>query len=101
MVQLAYMISRQEQAGRRDFNSAFFSWIAYEATPTDHAEVVTAAGANKNIIRFVDLLTTKEAARHAVELREFALAAAAPESAEEVETPVEAELEAALEKVEA
>jgi ribosomal protein S6 len=99
MIQLAYMISRQETAGRRDFNSAYFSWIAYEATPEAHAEVVTAAGANKSIVRFIDLVTTKEAARHAVEIHEFTAAAAKPaseEATEEGEVAADAELDAAL-----
>ncbi len=99
MVQLAYTISRQETSGRRDFNSAYFSWIAYEATPADHTEIIAEAGANKSIVRFIDLVTTKEAARHAVELREFNLktaaeAGAAPE--ESVEAVAETELDAAL-----
>ncbi len=100
MIQLAYTISRQETAGRRDFNSAYFSWIAYEATPEAHAEVVAAASANKSFVRFIDLVTTKEAARHAVEIREFAAASnkTAPEetAAEEVEVTPDAELDAAL-----
>lgn len=94
-VQLAYTISRQEVSGRRDFDSAFFSWIAYEATPEVHAEIISAAGADKHIVRFIDLVTTKEAARHAVELREMALKM--PESPEEAEAAAGAELDAALE----
>lgn len=98
MIQLAYTISRQETTGRRDFNSAYFSWIAYEATPEAHAEVVAAAGANKSIVRFIDVVTTKEAARHAVEIREFTAAnkSTSEEAAEEGEVTPEAELDAAL-----
>lgn len=100
MVQLAYMISRQETTGRRDFSSAYFAWIAYEATAEAHAEVIAAAGANKNMVRFIDLVTSKEAARHAVEIREFAAAAqtGTEESAEE-EVIAEADLEAALQNI--
>ncbi len=97
-IQLAYTISRQEVAGRRDFDSAYFSWIAYEAVPTAHAEVVKAAGENARIIRFIDLLTTKEAARHAVEMHEIARSTAEREASEEEETP-QVELEHALENV--
>ena len=101
-IQLAYTISRQETTGRRDFNSAYFSWIVYEASPDKHAEVVAAANADKRIIRFVDLVTTKEAARHALEVRELAMKAAEKESAGEGEEETgEAELDAALEHVEA
>lgn len=94
-IPLAYTISRQDAEGRRDFDSAFFSWIAYEATPLNHDEILTAAGAEKRIIRFIDLLTTKDAARHAVEMRE--LSVKAPERVEKAETTLGAELDAALE----
>lgn len=98
-IALAYTISRQDTAGRRDFDSAYFSWIAYEASVEDHAEIVSAAGADKRIVRFIDLATDKEAARTATEREE--LAARAPDGRAE---PLESEpatddaaLEAALE----
>lgn len=97
MVQLAYTISRAETAGRRDFDSAHFSWIVYEASPEDHASIVSSAGANTRIIRFIDLVTTKDAARHAVEMRELAEKTAP--KAEEPEEAASAELDAALENV--
>lgn len=99
MIQLAYTISTsRDTTGRRDFNSAFFCWIVYETLAASHAEVLTAASANKHIIRFIDLLTTKDAARHSVEMRE--LSAKAAESAEDSETTPSAELDTALERVE-
>jgi len=95
MIQLAYTISRQETSGRRDFSSAYFCWIAYETSALPHADVLTAVNANKHIVRFIDLVTTKEAARHAVEIREFTTKA--PEPVEEVEVPTaDVELDAAL-----
>lgn len=94
MVQLAYTISRQETSGRRDFNSAYFCWIAYETTSAKHAEVLTSVNANKHMVRFIDLVTTKDAARHAVELREFSLKS--PEPVEEPEATADVELDAAL-----
>lgn len=96
-IHLAYTISRRETAGRRDFNSAYFSWIVYEATAMSHAEIVTAVSADKRIIRFIDLLTTKDAARHAVEMHELSLKT--PERAEDSEVTAGAELDAALEHV--
>jgi len=96
-IQLAYTISRQEVAGRRDFDSAYFSWIVYEAPAAEHAEILKAANADKNIIRFIDLLTTKDAARHAVEMREISMKT--PERAEDPEAVAGAELDAALEHV--
>ncbi|MFA6502981.1 MAG: 30S ribosomal protein S6 [Candidatus Paceibacterota bacterium] len=96
-IQLAYTISRQEVAGRRDFSSAYFAWIVYEMTATDHAAVVSAAGANKLIVRFIDLTTTKDAARHALEVHE--LMAKAPELEPSSEEVLSTELDAALENV--
>lgn len=100
-IQLAYTISRQEVAGRRDFSSAYFAWIAYEMTPVDHTEVIAAVNANKAIVRFIDIVTTKDAARHAVEAHEFAAQTAKSESLEDEqdEDAMRTELDAALENV--
>lgn len=95
MLQLAYTISRQETAGRRDFSSAYFCWIAYETTALPHADVLAAANADKNMVRFIDLVTTKDAARHAVELREFSMKKS-EETPEEAEAVADTELDAAL-----
>ncbi len=94
-IQLCYTISRQETAGRRDFNSAHFSWIVYETSAVNHAEILTAATADKRVIRFIDLVTTKNAARHSQELREMSLKM--PERAGDTESAAGAELDAAIE----
>ena len=94
-IPLAYTISRQETSGRRDFDTAYFAWIAYETSAEQHDAVVEAAGADKRIIRFIDLVTTKDAARHSAELRELAQKTDA-EGASAEET-ADAELDAALE----
>lgn len=94
-IQLAYTIARQETAGHRDFDSAYFSWIAYEATPSNHAEILTSADVDKRIIRFIDLLTTKDAARHSVEMHELAMKT--PEREEHTENALGTELDAAIE----
>lgn len=99
MIQLAYTVSRQETSGRRDFDSAHFSWIVYETTPEAHREIVEAAGANSRIIRFIDLLTTKDAARHAAEMRELSMKASERRADEPAEDAAGAELDAALENV--
>ena len=96
-IQLAYTISRQETAGRRDFDSAYFSWVVYEATPLNHDEVLPSADADKRIIRFIDLLTTKDAARHSVEMHELAMKT--PERTENTEAALNTELDAAIENV--
>lgn len=96
-IQLAYTISRQEVAGRRDFESAYFSWIVYEMPAEHHVSVLRAVGADKRVIRFIDLSTTKDAARHFVEMRE--ISKKTPEHAEDAETVPGAELDAVLETV--
>lgn len=95
-IPLAYTVSRQDVSGRRDFDSAYFAWIAYEATPENHEQVIGAVGADKRIIRFIDLITTKDAARHSVEMYELSLKVSEPEEAAE---EAGAELDAALESV--
>ncbi len=98
-IQLAYTISRQETAGRRDFNSAFFCWIAYETLAQKHEAILTVAKAEKRIIRFIDLVTTKEAVQHASDLRELSLREAESSEKEgEDEDTTDAALDAALEK---
>ncbi len=94
-VQLAYTISRQETTGRRDFNAAYFCWIAYEASIEAHDAVLEAAKEEKRIVRFIDLVTTKEAARHSAELRELSLKTPGGSSGEDEEA--DADLDAALE----
>jgi len=97
-IQLSYTISRQETAGRRDFDAAYFCWIAYEVSASDHAEIIGEVSGNTHIIRFIDLLTTKDAARHSVEIRE--LSRKAPECVkDEPEAILDVELDTALENV--
>lgn len=96
-IQLAYTISRKDVAGRRDFDSAYFAWLVYETSASRHAEILAAANADKHIIRFIDLLTEKDAARHAVEMREISVKM--PERAEDPEAVLGAELDVALEGV--
>ncbi|MBU6490812.1 30S ribosomal protein S6 [Patescibacteria group bacterium] len=99
MLQLAYTISsRGETAGRRDFDSAYFSWIVYEMSSEQHAEVLATAGNNPHIIRFIDLLTTKDAARHSVEMRE--LSVKVQENTKDAEAVLGTELDTVLESVE-
>jgi len=95
-IQLAYTISRQETGGRRDFDSAFFCWIAYETTQDMHDEILAAAKSDTRIVRFIDLITTKEQARHSAELREIMLKTAAEEQEVDEEAVSDTELDAAL-----
>lgn len=97
-IPLAYTISRQEVGGRRDFDSAYFAWIVYETTGVAHAEVIAAARANTALVRFIDLITTKEAARHAIEVHELSLKASAPADMDAgTDEALNTEIDAALE----
>ncbi len=95
-IPLAYMISRSEQAGRRDFTSAFFCWIAYECEGEGHEKVLEAMKAETRVIRFLDIRTTKDAAKHSAEMAE--IYAKMPENinAPEDDAVRDEELEAAL-----
>jgi len=93
-IQLAYTISRQETTGRRDFVSAYFAWIAYEADGEGHESVASMARGESRIVRFIDLRTTKEAAKHAAEMHELMLRS--PEKNEGEEESSEADLDQAL-----
>lgn len=92
-IPLAYTISRQETTGRRDFDSAYFCWIAYEADGPAHQEIGTMARENTRIVRYIDLKTTKEEAKHAAEMHE--IFASAPQ---EVDASDSEEVEAAAPK---
>ncbi len=94
-IPLAYTISRGETTGRRDFDSSFFAWIAYETTGAGHASVAETIGADKRVFRFLDIRTTKEEAKHSAEMSEL-LAKMEPEEVEEVS---DAEIDAALKEV--
>lgn len=95
-IPLAYTISRSEHAGRRDFDTAFFCWIAYETDGAGHDKVTEAAKAESRIIRFLDIRTTNDAAKHSAEMEE--IYAKMPEKVEEDET-ADVELDAALKEV--
>lgn len=96
-VQLAYTVSRSDNAGRRDFDSAYFCWVAYEGNGACHEAALEAVKGEKRVIRFLDIRTDKEAAKHSAEMRE--MRHKMPEAGE---APVsDAELDAALETAQA
>jgi ribosomal protein S6 len=89
-IPLAYTISRMETGGRRDFSTAFFCWIAYETDGAGHEAVATAAREDSRIVRFLDIRTTVEEAKHSAEMQEMfekASAEAMGEESVEVEAP--------------
>ena len=98
-IPLAYTISRSETAGRRDFDTAFFCWIAYETNGEGHAAVSAAVKAETRIVRFLDIRTTKEEAKHAEDMQAVYAQMAAGEPALEEEVVSETELDAALKEV--
>lgn len=99
-IQLAYTIYRQEHAGRRDFDTSFFAWIAYETSGAGHQEIATAVRGISSVFRFLDVRTTKESAQHFAEMHEIMMKAAREAGGPEEEV-AEADLDAALKEVEA
>lgn len=98
-IQLAYTVSRTEQSVRKDFDSSFFSWFAYEVDGAGHDAVVASAKNDARIFRFIDLRTTKEAAEHSAEMHEIMLKAANDKREHEEEEVSDSELDAALKEV--
>lgn len=94
-VELAYTISRSVDHLRRDYDRAYFAWIAYEAEGAGHETVLAGARAELNIIRFLDIRTEKELALHAAEMHEI-YAKAAELSDASSEEALDTDLEAAL-----
>lgn len=86
-IPLAYTVSRTEQSVRRDFNSSYFGWIAYQADGPTHAAVIEMATEEGHIFRFLDLRTTKDAAQHSAEVHELMMKS--PEKQEEEVSDVE------------
>ena len=76
------LFSIQNTTGRRDYNTAYFCWIAYEANGAGHEAVQSLATANKSIIRFIDLRSSKEGAQHSAEMHEIFANAALLEAQE-------------------
>jgi ribosomal protein S6 len=96
-VQLAYTISRSDNAGRRDFDAAHFAWVAYEGNGACHEAALETVKGDKRVIRFLDIRTDKDAAKHSAEVSE--MRRKMPEAAE---APVsDTELDAALETAQA
>lgn len=95
-IPLAYTISIKVQGGgRRDFDSAYFAWFAYEATAEGHEAVLEAVKGEGRVIRFIDLRTEKDAATHAAEMHEMYAKLGSQRPEEETEVS-DTELDAAL-----
>lgn len=92
-VPLAYTISRKDTKGRRDFDSAYFAWVAYEAGAEGHQTVLDMATTETRIIRFLDIKTSRDQAKHSEEMHEIMLRIPEPVLEEEVQ---DAELDQAL-----
>lgn len=70
-IPLAYTISRMNTSGRRDFNSVFFCWIAYEADGASHEQIALMARENSQIIRFLDIRSSADEAKHSADMQEM------------------------------
>lgn len=98
-IPLAYTIFRSEQTGRRDFTNAYFCWIAYETDGAGHDKVLEAVKAQTRVVRFIDLRTTKDSAKHSAEMAE--IYAKMPKESDSAESDIsETELDNALKEVE-
>lgn len=97
-IPLAYTVSRTETAGRHDFDTSYFAWIAYETNGTGHDAVLEAVKTDTRVFRFLDIRTTKDAAKHSAEMHEIMLRAAAKEEETEEEVSDE-EIDQALKEV--
>ncbi len=96
-IPLAYTIYRKETTGRRDFNSAYFAWVAYEADGPGHEAVLAATRAHGSLVRFIDVKTDTEAAKHGAEMHEIYAKMGEKEEGQTPEEEVlDAELDAAL-----
>lgn len=96
-IPLAYTISQKVQGGgRRDFDSAYFAWFAYEADGAEHDAITEAAKAEGRIIRFIDLRTDVETAKHAAEMHEVYAKMGEARSADVENEVNDTELDAAL-----
>ncbi len=94
-IPLAYTISQKVQGGgRRDFDTAYFAWFAYEADLAEHDRIVEAAKAEGRLIRFIDLRTDADTAKHAAEMHE--IYAKMGENKQEESEVNDTELDAAL-----
>lgn len=101
-IQLAYTVSRSETGGRRDFDTSYFAWFAYETNGEGHEKVAEAVRGDSRVFRFLDVLTTKEAAEHAAQLAEVLLQAGKKdEDSEGEEEVIDTEIDQALKEVEA
>ena len=96
-IALAYTISRSETTGRRDFNSAYFAWIAYETEGEGHDAMLELAKTMTTLVRFLDIRTDKESAKHAAEMHEiYAKMGEREEGQTSEEEVLDTELDAAL-----
>jgi ribosomal protein S6 len=99
-IQLAYTVSRSETGGRRDFDTSFFSWFAYETNGAGHGAVAQAVATTARVFRFLDIRTTKEAAQNSALLSEMMQKAAKDLEQEGEDEVSDAEIEQALKEVE-
>lgn len=96
-IPLAYTISQKVQGGgRRDYDTAYLSWFAYEATAPEHDAIVEAAKSESRIIRFIDLRTDVETAKHAAEMHEIYAKIGADQQAAAESEVSDTDLDAAL-----
>ena len=60
MFQLAYSIRKNMDDGKRDFDTAYFGWIKFDATEAPVTKIKKFFDENKNILRFLLIKTVRE-----------------------------------------
>jgi ribosomal protein S6 len=88
-IPLAYTMYLKNTSGRRDFDSAYFCWIAYEAAGPAHQDIISSITDQANVIRFIDLRTTKEGAKHSADMHEIFANAALLQQKKDDEAEIE------------
>ncbi|MFQ5541109.1 MAG: 30S ribosomal protein S6 [Candidatus Paceibacteria bacterium] len=92
-IDLAYAIEYEVEGKRRSFNSAYFGWIAFEATASALSGIEAALKTDGSILRFLLIKTTRDAVESALADPSLDAGAPAPE-------PAGDELDEALESIE-
>lgn len=60
LIELAYTMSRSESGERKDFDTAYFGWVKFEAVPEAIAALDETLKGMNDILRFIIVKTTRE-----------------------------------------
>jgi ribosomal protein S6 len=60
LIELAYTISKKVRGSKESFNSAYFGWIKFEASPEAIEEIDEAVRGLEEVLRFIIVKTLRE-----------------------------------------